>query len=266
MSELRTGIPPERRVLLLEDHEGLRYAMQKVLERRSVIVDATGSPVDAMEWVDERRYDAILLDLATPGPLNGFAVLSHLELEKPELLERVFILSGMPEQTIMHAAPNLLPRYFRKPFDVEAVIDTVLQIALREPDRPDALKLLVADDDEDTRFIVTEIARRIGREVTAVSDGHEAIRRLAGAPYAAVVVDLLMPYVDGYGVLRYLRETHPELLARTIVLTAMPSRYRANPLLELVYGVFEKPVPVKDLSAAIRSCLDSARPTTLTSP
>jgi CheY-like chemotaxis protein len=252
--------------LLLEDHEGLRYAIQQVLERRSVVVDATGSPFDAMELIDERKYDAILLDLAIPGPLNGFAVLSHLELEKPEVLERVFILSGMPEQTIMHAAPNLLPRYFRKPFDVESVIDTVLRIALREQDQPDTLRLLVADDDEDTRIIVTEIARRMGREVTAVSDGHEAIRRLSVAPYAAVVIDLLMPYVDGYGVLRYLRETHPELLSRAIVLTAMPSRYRSNPLLELVYRVLQKPVPVKDLSEAIRSCLESPRQTTLTSP
>lgn len=266
MSPIQTGTPVERRVLLLEDHEGLRYAIQQVLERRSMIVDATASPFDALELLDERKYDAILLDLAIPGPLNGFAVLSHLELAMPEVLDRVFILSGMPEQTIMHAAPNLLPRYFRKPFDVETVVDSVLQIALREQDQPEAVPLLVADDDEDTRFIVMEIARRIGREATAVSDGHEAIRRLAISPYAAVVVDLLMPYVDGYGVLRYLRETHPQLLPRTIVLTAMPPRYRANPLLALVYRVFEKPVPVQELSDAIRSCLESPRQPELSSP
>lgn len=246
------------RVLLIEDSVPLAYALTRRLEEEGMAVDHAVNGFDGIQRLIEQPYHAVVLDLVTPGPMNGFAVITYLEGEQPELLDRLFIISGMPEQTIINTAPRLVPRYYRKPFDERDMVAAVREVIAAGGSLRRGERILVADDDADSRLIVTTIARRLGRDIVEAGDGHEAIRRLASETFAGIVVDLVMPRVDGFGVIAYLREQTPQMLKRTVVLTGVPGRFRAPVPLEGVCSLLEKPATPEQLQRVLRHCIEPA--------
>ena len=115
-------------------------------------------------------------------------------------------------------------------------------------------RVLLADDNEATCTLITALLHR-DFAVEVANDGHEAIEKLKSRQYAAILHDLLMPVVDGYAVLDFLRDEHPDVLERVLVLTASVSpremaRVREYP----VFGVVAKPFDVETLQAAVKQC------------
>jgi two-component system, chemotaxis family, sensor kinase CheA len=70
---------------------------------------------------------------------------------------------------------------------------------------PSAVRVLVVDDSELTRDMLTSVARRAGYEVEEAVDGHDALERIARRRPDVVVTDLEMPVLDGFALLRELR-------------------------------------------------------------
>jgi two-component system, response regulator, stage 0 sporulation protein A len=79
--------------------------------------------------------------------------------------------------------------------------------------------VLLADDNEATCTLIRALLQS-EFSIDIVGDGAEAIRRLRGRHYSAILLDLRMPLVDGYGVLDHLTSERPELLPRVVVVTA----------------------------------------------
>lgn len=112
-------------------------------------------------------------------------------------------------------------------------------------------EVLVVDDDEAIRNMVGRILQRAGFQVECARDGFEAIEKLAGHDYSVVVLDLMMPRVDGYGVIEFLRRTKVNVLRKVIVLTAgSTSRIRTEP----VYEVMTKPFDIQQLVQTATEC------------
>src|SRR5688572_6185021 len=65
-------------------------------------------------------------------------------------------------------------------------------------------KILIVDDDDAVRNMVERVLRREHFDVESARDGFEAIEKLTRNDYATVLLDLMMPRVDGLGVLRFL--------------------------------------------------------------
>jgi CheY-like chemotaxis protein len=66
-------------------------------------------------------------------------------------------------------------------------------------------RVLVVDDEPPIRALVAKIVERAGHPVDVARDGAEAIEKLEAQYYSVVVVDLMMPNVDGYGLIDYLK-------------------------------------------------------------
>ena len=81
-------------------------------------------------------------------------------------------------------------------------------------------RALVVDDDAAIRILVTRILGRHGFAVDAAPDGAAAIEHLMQHDYAVIVLDLMMPRIDGFGVIHYLSDHAPEMFSRVIVMTA----------------------------------------------
>jgi len=79
-------------------------------------------------------------------------------------------------------------------------------------------KILVADDDEIARDVITTLLSREGYAVIPVMDGLEAINRLRLEEFHLVITDLMMPGADGIEVLKYARRTNPDIAV--VILTA----------------------------------------------
>jgi CheY-like chemotaxis protein len=121
--------------------------------------------------------------------------------------------------------------------------------------------VLLADDNEATCTLITALLQA-DFAVDVASDGGEAIEKLKSRQYAAILLDLLMPFVDGYAVLDFLNETRPDLLRHVLVVTASLSSGQMQRVREYdVFGVMAKPFEVDALSAAVHQCAgDVTRP------
>lgn len=116
-------------------------------------------------------------------------------------------------------------------------------------------RALVVDDDEPIRTMLAKILERQNLDVETARDGAEAIERLDEGAFDVVVLDLMMPRVDGYGVLRYMREHHPSELACTIIASAVPESEILRQFDIPVHKIHAKPFDIARLIADIRSCI-----------
>jgi two-component system OmpR family response regulator len=115
-------------------------------------------------------------------------------------------------------------------------------------------RALIIDDDDPIRTMLSMIVRHQGISVDTARDGGEAIESLDRDGYNVVVLDLMMPRVDGYAVLDHMREHQPQLLPCTILATAVPERDVRRDLKDDVYMVHTKPFDMQQFIADVRRC------------
>jgi CheY-like chemotaxis protein len=117
-------------------------------------------------------------------------------------------------------------------------------------------RALVVDDDAGIRILVTRILTRHGLQVDTARDGAEAIEKVLQHDYTVIVLDLMMPRIDGFGVVKYLTAHHPEKLQHVIVMTA----YGAGALDKVcppVARFVEKPFDIGVLLAEASKCVEA---------
>ncbi len=110
------------------------------------------------------------------------------------------------------------------------------------------------DDDAGIRVLVSRILEKNHFEVVVARDGAEGIEKLANADFNVIVLDLMMPRLDGVAVVKYLSQYCPEKLANVIVTTAFGSA-ALEKVCPPVQHFLEKPFDVSVLvSQAIECC------------
>ena len=119
-------------------------------------------------------------------------------------------------------------------------------------------RVLVVDDDESIRVLIQRLLGKHGFMVETASDGGVALEKLSKENYDALVLDLMMPRVDGFTVLRQLISSKPELVAKTVVATAYPKDV-AKRQLDEVCKVIIKPFDTSELVEAVSECTCAGR-------
>jgi CheY-like chemotaxis protein len=116
--------------------------------------------------------------------------------------------------------------------------------------------VLLVDDNEATCTLVTAILQR-DYHVDIAGEGNEALELIKTRNYAAILLDLRMPGMDGFGVLETLQKDSPHLLKRVLVVTAsLAAKDMARLKAYRVCGVVAKPFEVETLLTAVRHCAD----------
>ena len=120
-------------------------------------------------------------------------------------------------------------------------------------------RVLVVDDEQEIAELVAEHLRRDGLEVEVVGSGSKALARLRSERFDLVVSDLRMPDLDGPALVAALREQHPELARRVVLITgdALGAELNAT-LRDAELPVFEKPLDIPALRGEIRRLLEAA--------
>ena len=115
-------------------------------------------------------------------------------------------------------------------------------------------RALIVDDDDPIRTMLAKVVERQDLEVHTARDGEEAIQRIDSDGYAVILLDLMMPRVDGYGVLKHMQQHHPEKLKCTIIASAVPESEILKRFNAPVYRIHAKPFDMAQLIADIRHC------------
>lgn len=121
-------------------------------------------------------------------------------------------------------------------------------------------RILVADDDLSIRQLVCTIIRREQVEADCVHDGVEAIEKLQEHEYAVILLDLMMPRLDGFGVIDYLKKHPQRNKPIVLVMTAYADQSFKDVDAEIVAGVIRKPFEIADLGNLVRLCANGGDP------
>jgi len=125
-------------------------------------------------------------------------------------------------------------------------------------------RILIVDDDDAIRALLVTVMRRRGFHADTARNGLEALEQLNLRRYALVVLDLMMPQMNGYEVLEQLASFPPATRPLVLVLTA---GLEPRPIdAKLVIGLMHKPFDVELLMDTISGCISSFEATAQAAP
>jgi PAS domain S-box-containing protein len=187
-------------VLIVDDQVSARELLASYLEPEYRVAIAE-SGADALVKAQELRPDAITLDVLMPGS-DGFETLVALRKNPETANIPVIILSIVDQKQVGFAlgASDYLVKPVRKPALLAAVRRHVPLAS------GDDSSILLVDDDPKTLELLQETLHSAGYETQGVRSGTRALEVLANKVVGAVLLDLLMPGMDGFQVIRHVRQ------------------------------------------------------------
>jgi PAS domain S-box-containing protein len=209
--------PPRPRgdaVLVIDDNTPSREALRQFLTRNGFRAAAAAAGEEGLRLARELHPLVIMLDVVMPG-MDGWAVLTALKAD-PELADiPVVLFTGMADdrnEAIRRGASD----YMMKPVDP----DRLTAVLRRYCGGPAARRALVVDDDADLRRRLRGQLEKEGWEVGEAADGRAALARLAEQKPGLILLDLLMPGMDGFEFLAELQQREEGRSVPVIILTA----------------------------------------------
>jgi CheY-like chemotaxis protein len=200
-------------ILLVDDDPQMHDLLGTMLSREGYHVAHAASGADAVERARALHPAAVLLDVMMPQ-LDGWSVLAALKRD-PELAAIPVIMVSLLDERPLGLSLGAA-EFLTKPVDRARLVATVRSIAGAARGR-----VLVVDDDTPARMQVAQSLAAAGHEVIEAGNGAEALAWLAGHPVPGLMIlDLLMPQMDGFTVLDRVRRDARLAELRIVVLTA----------------------------------------------
>jgi CheY-like chemotaxis protein len=194
---------PNRRkplVLVVDDEIPARELLASYLDSEYRIAMAE-SGAEAVKKAQQLRPDAITLDVLMPGG-TGFETLVALR-KAPETANIPIIIVSIVDQRQVGFALGAAD-YLIKPIRKPVLLGTIRKHVL--PSEDDDAAILLVDDDHKTLELLEETLRSAGYETQSVQSGARALEVLSSKLVSAVLLDLLMPGMNGFEVIRHVRK------------------------------------------------------------
>jgi signal transduction histidine kinase/DNA-binding response OmpR family regulator len=220
-----TGVSKQaagRRIALVDDDPGFAHLLAGFLERSGFAVEVSPTAREGFERVVAARPDLVLLDRLLPDG-DGFDLLSRLRQDERTAGIPVLVVSVRKERALglRLGASGYLVKPVRPARIKEMILETLGQPPSAPGCAPDQdLEVLVVDDDDDLRHLLVERLQADGLRARGAAGGGEALELIAARRPALVLLDLMMPDVDGWETLRRLRADPATAALPVIVLSA----------------------------------------------
>lgn len=214
MEELRNGDRKEvftkdatATVLVIDDDPMVRDLLRRMLEADGFAVITAASGYEGLELAREIRPDAITLDAMMPQ-FDGWSLLVTLK-DDEELAAIPVIMVTMVSDAARGYALGA-DHYLVKPVDRKALVSVLRHYTPaaeqeRQRVRTPGNDALLVEDDENTRFLLRRILEGEGWKVREAVDGQEGLEAVEGRIPDLVLLDLMMPRVDGFEFLERFR-------------------------------------------------------------
>jgi HAMP domain-containing protein/CheY-like chemotaxis protein/signal transduction histidine kinase len=228
-----------RHLLVVEDDEEQRNAIVELVGGEDVDVVAVGSSDDALAALEEKTFDCMVLDLKLPGK-GGYELLERVKKSERHRDLPVIVYTGkqltrQEETRLRKYAETIIVKDARSPerlldetalflHRVEAQLPPERRRVLEQLHSADAVfqgrKVLIVDDDVRNVFALASVLESYGMEVAYAENGREGLDKLGEQPFDLVLMDLMMPELDGYETIRALRAQEEFRRLPVIALTA----------------------------------------------
>ena len=188
-------------VLVVDDDVSVREFMQRFLERQGYAVITAANGIEALALVREHHPAAITLDVMMPD-IDGWTVLAAIKGD-PSLADIPVILVTIVDEKQRGYTLGATD-YLVKPIDRSRLAAILQSLCGRN-----AGCLLVVEDDESSRALMRLAVEREGWTVVEAENGRIALEHMRIARPDAIILDLMMPEMDGFEFLVQMR-AHPE--------------------------------------------------------
>ena len=255
----RSSAPPDPAnvVLVVDDDATVLDMTERFLVREGFAVVTAGGGRDALRLARELLPAAITLDVMMPD-LDGWTVLAAIKGD-PVLADIPVILMTIVDERNRGYSLGAAD-YMVKPVDRER-LGSVLRGIVGRGER----RVLVVDDDEILRREIRQFLEKEGWKVTEAGNGREGLERLAQDLVDVVVLDLMMPEMDGFEVLDELRRSVRWRHVPVVVVTARDlTEADRRRLSGGVERILQKDAPtrdemLRDVSATLAGCIERRR-------
>jgi signal transduction histidine kinase/DNA-binding response OmpR family regulator len=251
------GMPAEQAqgtILVIDDERSARELIGNALAKEGYAVIAAAGGRDGLRLARERRPDAIILDVIMPD-VDGWAVLRALKTDA-DLADIPVILVTMLGERDMGLALGAAD-HLTKPIAPQELV----RILARVRRSNGATDILIVDDDEGTRDVLHRTLVREGWTVREAANGIEGLEQLETSKPAVVLLDLMMPQMDGFEMLRAMRENKAWHDVPVVIVTSKDLRrdelewLRGNTMEVFQKGAYGR----AELVAALRAMVEAAR-------
>ena len=182
--------PGSTHVLVIDDDGAVRDLMARFLGKEGFGVATAAGGEEGLRLARELQPDVITLDVLMPG-MDGWSVLAALKADTALADIPVVMLTMLDDRNLGYALGAA--DYLTKPIDRERLV-AVLGRHRRD------LPVLVVDDDPDFRELARRLLEREGYTVIEADNGRAALARLRDATPGVILLDLMMPEMDGFDV------------------------------------------------------------------
>ncbi len=245
-------------VLVVDDDPVARDLIKRFLNKEGFHVECATNGPDALAVVKKIRPAVITLDVMMPG-MDGWAVLTKLK-DDPDTAEiPVIVLTIVEDKHFGHALGAT--EYLTKPLDRERLAAVIRK--LRQPALPG--NVLVVDDEADVRDMLVRTLERQGWTTATAKDGREGLEAVAVQKPDLILLDLMMPHMDGFEFVTQIRK-RPEWRAIPIIVITAKSltaedrqALQGNVQKVLLKGGFTRDQLLNELRDLVAECIQRAR-------
>jgi CheY-like chemotaxis protein len=251
-----TSSAPARRadalgtVLIVDDESATHDLLERELAGAGYHILHAAGGREGLKIAKQARPDVITLDIIMPD-LDGWSVLKALKAD-PELCDIPVVLVTIMRDRDLGFALGAAD-YITKPLDREVL----MRVVGRHVRGDGKAQVLVVDDDPKTRDLLRRTLQKAGWTVAEAANGSEAIAALERAKPALVLLDLMMPGMDGFEVLERLHDDETWREVPVIIITARDltaediNRLNGRVVKVLQKGAYQRRDLVRDIQAMI---------------
>ena len=242
-------------VLVIDDDPTIQELLKRHLDKEGFRVSIAGDGETGLRLARELKPVAITLDVMMPGT-DGWAVLTRLKAD-PDLADiPVIMLTIVSDKNLGYTLGAA--EYLTKPIDRKRLL-AVLNKYRHNP----TCTVLVVEDDDTTREMVRRTLEKEGWAVSEAENGQVALQQISRAQPEIILLDLMMPEMDGFKFVSELRQNAAWRFIPIVVVTAMDLTQEERHQLEgeveriLEKGAYSRDALLKEVCNLIAdSCLE----------
>ncbi|MDX2213831.1 MAG: response regulator [Oculatellaceae cyanobacterium bins.114] len=248
-------------ILVIDDDPTVHDLVRRFLVKEGFQVCSAFDGEEGLRLAKELHPIAITLDVMMPG-MDGWTVLSMLKNDV-ELADIPVVMMTMVDDKNMGYALGVSD-YLTKPIDRSRLISLLRRVQCENP----PCSILVVEDDLVTRDMMQHMLEREGWQVVLAENGRVALERLAETHPELILLDLVMPEMDGFGFIAELQKREEWRSLPVVILTAkdltLDDRLRLNTHVEQILqkGAYS----LEEILIEIRRLAITSRPKTCLNP
>ncbi len=200
-------------ILVVDDEANIRRFLNHELSQKGYRVLEAANGREAIEMVKTHLPNLITLDVVLPD-ISGIEIASKLKDDPDTRHIPILIISVLEDKEGAHKAG--VNDYITKPFKGETILEKI-SLLLRNPKGT----ILVVDDDKALVESITHDLNHKGFSTSVAHDGEEALRVIQSNPPDLIILDIMMPKMDGHQVIKELKKKPKTAHIPIIVLTGV---------------------------------------------